>query len=50
MSEVNEATAFLSDQERLLIDEGRASDDARQEALADFCHILLNANEFVYVD
>ena len=24
--------------------------DARQQALADFCHVLLNSNEFLYVD
>jgi hypothetical protein len=24
--------------------------DARRQALVDFCHVLLNANEFLYVD
>ena len=24
--------------------------DAKQQALADFCHVLLNSNEFLYVD
>ncbi len=24
--------------------------DPRSAALADFCHVLLNANEFLYVD
>jgi len=26
------------------------ADDARRQALIDFCHVLLNANEFLYVD
>ena len=29
---------------------GRAPEEARAAALADFCHALLNANEFLYVD
>ena len=24
--------------------------DAKQQALVDFCHVLLNSNEFLYVD
>ena len=48
--EVEEGTAFLSAQEKLLTQEGRKPEAARQEALADFCHVLMNLSEFVYVD
>jgi len=31
-------------------DEGGADTDARRAAMIDFCHALLNSNEFLYVD
>jgi len=31
-------------------DPERGASDARRQALVDFCHVLLNANEFLYVD
>ncbi|MHC4875054.1 MAG: PSD1 and planctomycete cytochrome C domain-containing protein [Planctomycetota bacterium] len=50
MREVNQGAAFISAQEQLLIEEGQTPDAARDEALADFCHVLMNLSEFVYVD
>ena len=41
--ELSAARSFLNDQSRL-----RGGDEAA--ALADFCHVLLNANEFIYLD
>jgi hypothetical protein len=44
---------FLDSQEAVLRPEspgGRAGDNARAAAVADFCHALLGANEFLYVD
>ena len=49
-SEVEDGAAFVSSQAELLIDEGQTPDSARREALADFCHVLMNLSEFVYVD
>jgi len=40
------ALAFLREQEQKVGSKG----NRRQQALADFCHVLLNANEFLYVD
>ena len=48
--EVEEGTAFVLSQEQLLVTEGGVPDVARREALADFCHVLMNLSEFVYVD
>jgi hypothetical protein len=39
--------AFLDQQAKRI---GGNADDARAAALADLCHVLLNANEFLYVD
>jgi hypothetical protein len=29
---------------------GKSAVDLRKQALVDFCHVLLNANEFLYVE
>lgn len=43
------AVGFLRQQTAKLAEHG-ASRTAETEALADFCHMLLNSNEFLYVD
>ena len=48
--EVDDGAQFVSAQAQLLIEEGLSPDVARHEALADFCHVLMNLSEFVYVD
>jgi hypothetical protein len=45
--ELSQADAFLSAQARRVSTPGR---DGLREALVDFCHALLNSNEFLYVD
>jgi mono/diheme cytochrome c family protein len=47
---VAEAAAFVESQAKLLIAEGQSEATAQRAALADFCHVLLNLSEFVYVD
>ena len=47
---VTEGAAFARAQAERLTDEGMPRDQARQAALADFCHVLFNLSEFVYVD
>ena len=62
-NEIIEAEAFLDAQtklisgrmeagERVTLPRGTtvASDSARSAALVDFCHVLMNSNEFIYVD
>ncbi len=44
--EVASAVAFLERQREL----AGSAKDADQTALTDFCHAILNANEFLYVD
>ena len=48
-SELQRAVRFLEDRESTSV-AGEAGDDPRREALVDLCHVLLNANEFLYVD
>lgn len=48
--EIEDGARFVAAQEQLLIDEGLKTEKARIEALADFCHVLMNLSEFVYVD
>jgi hypothetical protein len=43
-------TQFVESQQAKYASLGGALDDARRQAVADLCHILLSANEFVYVD
>ena len=48
--ELSMALKFLKEQERQIAGEavGRPGEDAATRALAEFCLVLLNANEFVY--
>jgi hypothetical protein len=48
--EVKLALRFLQRQAREHHEAGVAVEEARSAALADFCHALVNTNEFVYVD
>jgi mono/diheme cytochrome c family protein len=47
---IAQGLAFVDQQTKLLTAEGQTSDNAQRAALADFCHVLLNLSEFVYVD
>lgn len=47
---IAEGTAFVAAQGKLLVEEGHDQANAHRAALADFCHVLLNLSEFVYVD
>jgi hypothetical protein len=44
------AEAFLNRQQRQIESETQTAGDAGQKALAAFCLVLLNTNEFVYPD
>ncbi len=46
--EIKSGIRFVSKQTALL--EAKRSTAARTQAVADFCHALLNTNEFLYVD
>ncbi len=48
--EQREAEAFINAQASFLDDDAGGADDARRDAVADFCHALLNSNEFVTLD
>jgi hypothetical protein len=48
--EVKLGLRFLQRQALDLREQGSGDEEARSAALADFCHALLNTNEFVYVD
>jgi hypothetical protein len=48
--ELAKSTAFLADQQRLLVSPEIQEDKAQQQALADLCHMLLSSNEFLYVE
>ena len=45
--ETRAAVAFIQEQQSLHQD---STDNESAAALVDFCHALLNANEFIYVD
>lgn len=47
---IAEGAAFVAAQTKLLVSEGQDETKAQRAALADFCHVLLNLSEFVYVD
>jgi hypothetical protein len=50
-AEVAEAVAFLAEQaERFRAADPAAGPDSAGRALASFCHVLLSANQFLYVD
>lgn len=44
------AIAFLNEQRQLHRRKMAADDEAMQAALTDLCHVMLNLNEFVYVN
>ena len=48
MDEIKLGVSFLGKQTALL--EAKRGANARAAAAADFCHALLNTNEFLYVD
>jgi hypothetical protein len=43
-------TAFLDSQTARHAAPGAAQPEARLRAVADLCHMLLSANEFMYID
>jgi hypothetical protein len=47
---VNEAVEFLSQQQAMHRQDGKNEEQAQRLALGDLCHVLLNCNEFVYID
>ncbi|MFO0876032.1 MAG: DUF1549 and DUF1553 domain-containing protein [Gemmataceae bacterium] len=49
-NEIDLATRFLQRLGALYRDEGADAGRAHSQALADFCHAVLNTNEFLYVD
>lgn len=49
-SRIDAADRFLDRQMALLIDEGMPPERATREAMTDFCQILMNLSEFVYLD
>ncbi|MCY2968332.1 MAG: PSD1 and planctomycete cytochrome C domain-containing protein [Planctomycetota bacterium] len=48
--ELQELAAFLQAQQGHYVATGNTEAVAREQALADVCHMLLSSNEFVYVD
>jgi hypothetical protein len=49
-NELEASCAFIGHQSQTLAATGTDSGAAQRAAVADFCHALLNANEFLYVD
>ena len=49
-SELTKSIAFLNEQQRGYASVENPAEKARQMALADFCHMLLSSNEFLYVE
>lgn len=49
-SELAQSIAFLTEQLQGYVATGNSAEKARQLALADFCHMLLSSNEFLYVE
>jgi hypothetical protein len=49
-SELARSIAFLNEQEQGYVSAGNPVDKARRLALADFCHMLMSSNEFLYVE
>jgi hypothetical protein len=48
--EMNACMAFLETQEKAHASADAVTDSSRTAALVDLCHVLLNSNEFVYID
>jgi hypothetical protein len=49
-SELAKSTAFLNEQEQGDVSAGSPVEKARLLALADFCHMLMSSNEFLYLE
>ena len=49
-SEAALSRGFLADQSSNARAAGTAEKDAQQQALESFCHMLLNTNEFLYIE
>ena len=49
-NELAKSIAFLNEQERGYASMENRAEKARQMALADFCHMLLSSNEFLYME
>lgn len=49
-SELAKSVAFLNEQAQGYVSNETPAEKARQMALADFCHMLLSSNEFLYVE
>ena len=49
-SELTKSVAFLNEQERGYVSAENPTVRTQQKALADFCHMLLSSNEFLYVE
>lgn len=49
-SELAKSVAFLNEQAQGYVSNETPVEKARQMALADFCHMLLSSNEFLYVE
>ena len=49
--ELTAATSFLRTRDHgSQTGDAESAGDARDEALIDLCHVLLNSNEFIYLD
>lgn len=49
-SDLAKSIAFLNEQEQGYVSAGDPVDKSRRLALADFCHMLMSSNEFLYVE
>lgn len=49
-AEATALTQFAAMQQAKYVELGSAPEAARRQAMADLCHMLLSANEFVYID
>ena len=49
-TELAKSLAFLGEQELGYVAPENPAEKARQAALADFCHMLLSSNEFLYLE
>lgn len=49
-NELAKSIAFLNEQQRGYASVEDPAEKTRQMALADFCHMLLSSNEFLYVE
>jgi hypothetical protein len=49
VDERKEALAFL-DRQSAMLGARMSQEDARKAALTDLCHMLVNSNEFLYVN